>query len=165
MKKKIILTIDYNINILSWNDQSNFSGSQPFTTDKDSVFDYVYDLLTEHGYEISYDVKGHYKEPEPLYLKDLVSNQEIKSLLMVTKDVFVGDIVKLREKQETKIPTPDGLISVNTNDIKARVEEISDNACQLKLIEGIPEGLPIDSKLLCGKHPNKSWNFILNVVG
>lgn len=100
MEKTIVLTVDYKLNRYSWNDQIGFSGGQPFGTNPSTSFDYVYDLLKEHGYgDIIFDIeRGEIKED--LKLIDIVSHEEIQGFL---KEELINKVKKVQKQLILKV--------------------------------------------------------------
>ena len=81
MENTIVLTVDYKLNRISWNDHIGYSGGQPFGNNLSSTFDYVYDLLSTQGYNITYNIIYQGLSFKQLTLQDLVSKEEIQEFL------------------------------------------------------------------------------------
>ena len=107
MEKTIVLTVDYKNYRYSWDDQISFSGGEPFGTNPATSFDYVYDLLKQHGYgDIIFNIERA-DIKEDLKLIDLVSHEEIQGflkeeLINTVKKVHKQLILKLRKGPDLK---------------------------------------------------------------
>lgn len=104
MEKTIVVTVDYKLNRFAWDDQIGYSGGQPFGNSTSNTFDTVYDLLKLMGYgDIIFNIERE-EIKEHLNLLDLVSREEIESILGKQHDNFLKHLngVLDRFKEEKK---------------------------------------------------------------